>query len=223
MENEIKLAKEIQTLLLPQSFPEIKNYEISGRNSPAFNIGGDYFDFIKINDSRIAIIIADVSGKGLPASLLMSNIQSAIHSFFRFKSSDNFNIAEITQKINSLIYENTSSEKFITFFWGIIDNSDNSFVFTNAGHNPPLLLKNSLIQDNDDDVKNSFILLNEGGLMLGIIEGIDYQFGKVYMDKDDVLVLYTDGITESHNDLDEDYGEEKLKRIETVSMILKKQ
>jgi sigma-B regulation protein RsbU (phosphoserine phosphatase) len=215
MENEINLAKDIQELLLPQSIPNIEGYEIAGKNKPALDVGGDYFDIIKIDEHRTALIIADVSGKGLPASLLMSNIQSAIHSFFKLNGQNSFDIAEITGKLNSLIYENTSSEKFITFFWGIINNIDNTFLYSNAGHNPPLLFRKSLL--NKESAKNQkeklFTTLNEGGLMLGIIDNFQYESGKINLEKDDSIILYTDGITEAQNPDDDEFGEDKLKEI----------
>jgi len=233
MQNEINLAKDIQELLLPQSIPDIEGYEIAGKNKPALDVGGDYFDIIKIDEHRIALIIADVSGKGLPASLLMSNIQSAIHSFFKLNGQNSFNIADITGKLNSLIYENTSSEKFITFFWGIINNIDNTFLYSNAGHNPPLLFRKSLL--NKEPAKNQkvklFTTLNEGGLMLGIIDNFQYESGKINLEKDDSIILYTDGITEAQNPDDDEFGEDKLKEImmnninisgkEIIDMILK--
>jgi sigma-B regulation protein RsbU (phosphoserine phosphatase) len=233
IENEIDLAKEIQIHLLPQRIPSLNGYEISGKNIPALNIGGDYFDIIKIDDDRIIIIIADVSGKGLPASLLMSNIQSAIHSFLKFNSDKEFNISEVTGKLNSLIYENTSSEKFITFFWGVIDKRNHSFIFSNAGHNPPLFFKKSKIEGNEPEIPKSklFSTLNEGGLMLGIIEDFQYESGKVKMIKNDMLILYTDGITEAQNSDGDEFGEERLHEIiisnrnkkeeEIVNIILK--
>ncbi|HEY5123892.1 MAG TPA: PP2C family protein-serine/threonine phosphatase [Ignavibacteria bacterium] len=233
IENEIDLAKEIQIHLLPQRIPSLNGYEISGKNIPALNIGGDYFDIIKIDDNRIIIIIADVSGKGLPASLLMSNIQSAIHSFLKFNGDKEFNISEVTGKLNSLIYENTSSEKFITFFWGVIDKRNHSFIFSNAGHNPPLFFKKSKIEGNEPEIPKSklFSTLNEGGLILGIIEDFQYESGKVKMIKNDMLILYTDGITEAQNSDGDEFGEERLHEIiisnrnkkgeEIVNIILK--
>jgi len=215
MENEINLAKEIQDLLLPQYIPELEGYEIAGKNKPALDIGGDYFDIIKIDENRITLIIADVSGKGLPASLLMSNIQSAIHSFFKLNGQKNFDIAEVTAKLNSIIYENTSSEKFITFFWGIIDKRDNSFLYSNAGHNPPILFRKSLLKKKSSENQKIewFSTLNKGGLMLGIVDNFQYESGKIYLEKDDFIILYTDGITEAKNADDDELGEEKLKEI----------
>lgn len=202
IESELDVAREIQVALLPKELPEAKGYSAVGCNIPALHVGGDYYDMIKLTDDKYAIVIADVSGKGTPASLLMSNIQSAVHSFFKFYD-DNFNLEAATQKINELIFSNTSSEKFITFFWGILDVQTDEFTYVNAGHNPPFLFKG-------DDVIN----LDKGGLMLGVIEsGIGYASGKVKLDDKDVLVLYTDGVSEARNTIKDEYSEERIIRV----------
>jgi len=124
IDSELIIAREIQEALLPDKIPEIENYEIAGMNNPALQIGGDYFDFIKISEDKLVIVIADVSGKGTPASLLMASIQSAVHSYLKLYEEGNFDFAKVTEKINELIYENTSSEKFITFSGFVIDGSN---------------------------------------------------------------------------------------------------
>ncbi|MCU0373017.1 MAG: SpoIIE family protein phosphatase, partial [Ignavibacteria bacterium] len=120
IESELRIARDIQLALLPEKTPEIEGYSVSACNIPALQIGGDYYDIIKLSDTQYAFVIADVSGKGTPASLLMSNIQSTVHTFLTIFNND-FRLEEITGKINELIYSNTSTEKFITFFWGILD------------------------------------------------------------------------------------------------------
>ena len=203
IDSELIIAREIQEALLPDKIPEIENYEIAGMNNPALQIGGDYFDFIKIAEDKLVIVIADVSGKGTPASLLMASIQSAVHSYLKLYEEGNFDFAKVTEKINELIYENTSSEKFITFFWGILDSKENTFEYINAGHNPPQMLKG-----------NKFIELTEGGFIIGILDiPMNYEIGKVEMGKDDIIVFYTDGVTEALNIKDEEYGETNLKNV----------
>ncbi|MDQ3019332.1 MAG: PP2C family protein-serine/threonine phosphatase [Bacteroidota bacterium] len=200
IENELKIAREIQLALLPTEIPEFCNYDLAGMNLPAMQVGGDYYDIIKLTDTKLAIVIADVSGKGTPASLLMANIQSAVHSYLKLYEENSFDLAKVTEKINELIYENTSAEKFITFFWGILDSENNSFQFINAGHNPPLLLK-----------KDKIIQLTEGGFMIGILDfGVTYEVGIVNLEKDDIIVFYTDGVTEAMNKKGDEFGEEKL-------------
>ena len=200
IENELKIAREIQLALLPNIIPEIPGYDIAGENISALQVGGDYYDIIKLTDTKTALVIADVSGKGTPASLLMANIQSAVHSYLKLYTEIDFDIAKVTEKINELIYENTSSEKFITFFWGILDSAQNTFEYINAGHNPPYLLH-----------ENKIIPLTEGGFMIGILDfGINYEVGKINLEKDDVLVFYTDGVTEAMNKTGEEFGDDRL-------------
>ena len=130
----------------------------------------------------------------------MANIQSAVHSYLKLYEEDTFRLDKVTEKINELIYENTASDKFITFFWGILDSEKNTFEYINAGHNPPVLLK-----------KDELIPLNEGGFMIGIIDvGIKYEVGKVGIDKDDLIVFYTDGVTEANDSEGVEFGEKKL-------------
>ncbi len=203
IENELKIAREIQLALLPSKLPEIRGYEISGINLPALQVGGDYYDIIKLTGSKIAIVIADVSGKGTPASLLMASIQSAVHSYLKLYDESSFDLAKVTEKINELIYENTSAEKFITFFWGVLDSEKNTFEYINAGHNPPLLLKNDKI-----------IQLTLGGFIIGILDfGVTYEVGKVNIGKDDTVIFYTDGVTEANNVNGDEFGEERLSKV----------
>jgi phosphoserine phosphatase RsbU/P len=202
IESELVIAREMQIALLPKELPRINNFEISAINIPALHVGGDYYDVIKLSETKFAIVIADVSGKGTPASLLMSNIQSAIHSFLKLYDEKIFDISDVTMKINELIYENTTIEKFITFFWGILDTEINSFTYINAGHNPPIHV-----------LKNNLSLLDKGGLMLGVLgKDVQYESGEVYLDNDSVLLFYTDGVTEAVDKNDDEFGEERLTR-----------
>jgi phosphoserine phosphatase RsbU/P len=202
IENELKIAREMQVALLPKELPEIYNYRISAVNIPAMQVGGDYYDIVKLSDTKYAIAIADVSGKGTPASLLMSNIQSAIHSFLKLYDDNTFDLSDVTEKINELIYENTTIEKFITFFWGILDCDNHTFTYINAGHNPPLHISDNKIN-----------LLDKGGLMLGVLgKEVRYESGQIYFEEEDILIFYTDGVTEAVNHLNEEFGEERLKR-----------
>ena len=208
IENELKIAREIQIAMLPREIPGIKDYEIAAVNLPALQVGGDYYDIIKLTDTKTAFVIADVSGKGTPASLLMANIQSAVHSYLKLYEEISFDLAKVTEKINELIYENTSAEKFITFFWGILDSEENTFEYINAGHNPPFVFKNGNI-----------VQLTEGGFMIGILDtGVTYEVGKINLDKNDIIVFYTDGVTEAMNKDGDEFGEIKLAEAVTKSM-----
>ena len=207
IENELKIAREIQIAMLPREIPGIKDYEIAAVNLPALQVGGDYYDIIKLTDTKTAFVIADVSGKGTPASLLMANIQSAVHSYLKLYEEISFDLAKVTEKINELIYENTSAEKFITFFWGILDSEDNTFEYINAGHNPPFVF-------NDGNI----VQLTEGGFMIGILDtGVTYEVGNIKLYKNDILVFYTDGVTEAMNKDGNEFGENKLAEAVTKS------
>jgi len=208
LEKELSIAREIQLALLPDSIPNIDGYQVSAINKPAMHVGGDYFDVLKLTETKYAFVIADVTGKGTPASLLMANVQSAVHSFLKFFEDEHFNLTDVTQKINEVIYSNTSSEKFITFFWGILDTDENSFVYVNAGHNQPLLFR-----------KNEIVCLEEGGLMIGIMEsGFPYQSGEMNFKSGDILVMFTDGVIEQNDSDQLEFGEERLIQTVTDSM-----
>jgi len=199
IESELKVAREIQLALLPEKTPEIEGYSLSGCNIPAHQIGGDYYDIIKLTDTQYAFVIADVSGKGTPASLLMANIQSSVHTFLKFFNKD-FRLEDITNKINDLIYLNTGSEKFITFFWGILDTKSSAFRYVNAGHNPPYLANNGKLKK-----------LDKGGLILGILDhGIDYVSEEIKLEKGDFIVMYTDGVSEAKNIDNDEFTDEKI-------------
>lgn len=130
----------------------------------------------------------------------MANIQSAVHSYLKLYTEIDFDLAKVTEKINELIYENTSSEKFITFFWGILDSANNTFEYINAGHNPPYML-------HDDKI----VPLTEGGFMIGILDfGINYEVGKIDLNNNDVVVFYTDGVTEAMDKNGEEFGDARL-------------
>jgi sigma-B regulation protein RsbU (phosphoserine phosphatase) len=199
LENELSIAREIQLALLPKNIPQTEEYKIYAVNNPAMQVGGDYFDIVKLNDNTLALAIADVSGKGTPAALLMSNLQSAVRSYLKIYD-DNFDLSVITSRINNLIFECTTPEKFITFFWGILNTKENKFCYINAGHNPGYHIGNNEVKE-----------LNEGGLIIGISDtDIKYDTGCVDLNTNDLIVLYTDGITEAKNSSDEEYGTDRL-------------
>ncbi len=196
IQEEITLASKIQTDLLPKSSPQIPGYEIVGRNTPAQVVGGDYFDFVQIDEDRWAICLGDVSGKGLPASLLMASTQATLRSQFLLKSTPK----ESLERSNVLLYRTTSPEKFVTLFLGILDVEHHRFTYCNAGHDNPFWLRG----------QKSMQRLGTGGLVLGIAESFPYEEEMIPMDHGDTIVIYSDGITESINAQEEFYGEERL-------------
>lgn len=198
-EKELVVAKKIQDRMLPAALPAILNIEIAALNLPCKEIGGDYYDLIKLDEHKLGIAIADVSGKGIPASLIMSNLQACL----RILSRENLSVHEIVSKINDIIYENTDDYQYITFFYGVIDIINKKFTYCNAGHNPPILLH----QDGTE------ILLKDGGLILGWMEKTAYTEKEIEIRPGDQIILYTDGVVESMNSAEEEFDEWRLKQI----------
>lgn len=183
LEEELNMAQQIQAMLLPAFMPNIARYDIHGFNVPSKHVGGDYYDVLKLNDNEYIFTIADVSGKGMPASLLMSNLQAGLHTLY----SENHSISEITYRLNNLIFRNTSIEKYITFFISKIDLLANKLEYVNAGHNPPYLFSND----------GNFKELKEGGIIIGMMENMPFETGVVEFEKDSILTMFTDGVTEA--------------------------
>lgn len=199
LEKELQLALEIQSNLLPKNFPILQNLEVYGFTVPSKIVGGDYFDILNYSESLIYVAIADVAGKGIPASLLMANVQSALHLLVKL----DLNLVDIVNNINSIIYRNTTADIFITFFLGKLDLNNFEFSFVNAGHNPPLLYKKQ---------SKNFISLTNGTLFLGFLESpLDIEVGKVNLEKGDLLFLYTDGVVECEDSNGIEFGIANLK------------
>ncbi|HPI21067.1 MAG TPA: SpoIIE family protein phosphatase [Candidatus Kapabacteria bacterium] len=197
LEKELQLALDIQKNLLPDKNPEIDNFDIVGCSYPSRHVGGDYFDFIPVSSNELLIAIADVSGKGMPAALLMANVQAAL----KVLAPLHFSLKELVERLNSIVYQNTSPDKFVTFFCGILNFHSNNFHYLNAGHNPPILLRNN----------GTIEYLSEGGIILGISDNtFPYTEGDIIINNDDLLLLYTDGVTEALNAEKEEFGEENL-------------
>jgi phosphoserine phosphatase RsbU/P len=200
MEDELQIAKEIQRGLLPAKLPQIPRFDMAAVNLSSKQVGGDYYDVIAVQGSRYVIAIGDVSGKGTPASLLMANLQATIRALVPL----GLPLAELTMRVNNLICENTGADRFITFFWGIIDADARSMKYVSAGHNPPFLIH----------ADGSVDRLSEGGIILGIMKALmPYMEGEVRFRPGDVLVLFTDGVSEAMNEAGEEWGEEPLEQI----------
>lgn len=200
LENELSVAREIQQGLLPRTLPTIKHFEIETLTVSSKQVGGDYYDVIPIDDARYVIAIADVSGKGTPASLLMANVQATLRALVPF----NLPLKDATARINDIIYANTSADKFITFFWGMINSTTREFHYVNAGHNPPFVLRKN----------GSIERLTEGGIILGIMKAtLPYQEGKIILEQGDSVIMFTDGVSEAMNVEGEEYTEEKLEEV----------
>ncbi len=196
MQEQVKLASKIQTDLLPKKAPEVPGYEIAGKSIPAQLVGGDYFDFIPMNDHKMAVCLGDVSGKGLPASLLMANTQATLRGQTLLASS----AKECIERSNTLLYLSTSDEKFVTLFYGILDIKRNELRFCNAGHDNPYLLSEGKEPRR----------LKTGGIVLSVMETFPYEEEIVTMEPGDMLIIYSDGIPEAMNANQELYSDARL-------------
>lgn len=201
LEEELNIAKTIQQGLLPDPVPKIPGLDLTAKNVSSRQVGGDYFDIVQTPDSNFILAIGDVTGKGIPAALLMANLQSMLHVLLPVDIS----LGEATGRINDLIYENTPSDKFITFFWGKYHVDEKKLHYVNAGHNPPLVLRHD-----SDELEE----LSEGGLILGAMPTVSpYVESDAYFNEGDIVVFFTDGVTETFNDENEEYDDERLHQV----------
>jgi sigma-B regulation protein RsbU (phosphoserine phosphatase) len=196
MAKEMEQAALIQNALLPAAPPTVEGLDIAGKTIPCRTVGGDYFDYITFPDGRVGMLVGDVAGKGLPASLLMSSLQARVHVLF--EEADN--LAHKIGRLNKAVCAKCPDNRFITFFMTVVDPATGALVYTNAGHNPPLLVRAS----------SALEALPGGGTILGILPMASYQEERAWMEPGDVLVLYSDGVTEAVNPDGEDFGEQRL-------------
>jgi sigma-B regulation protein RsbU (phosphoserine phosphatase) len=195
-EQELEDVEAVQRGFLPKEIPQLAGYEISGAWLPERVVGGDYFDIDAFSETKLAMTIADVSGKGMSAALLMSNLQAALKA----TATEQVQPEQLCAKVNRIICGNVSLGKFITAFYGLLDGSCNRLVFTNAGHNAPILARRN----------GSWLRLREGGPPLGLFPDWNYERGEVQLAAGDRLVLFTDGVTEASSPDGEEFGEERL-------------
>lgn len=197
---ELKIASDIQRSFLPESIPQIKGIEISASNLSALEVGGDFYDFIPITNDKWGLLIADVSGKGIPAALFMALSRTLIHA----STMGNSTVAQSIEQANKLIFADSKSGAFVTLFYGIIDSKQKTFRYVNAGHNPPIMLR---------ETTKDTILLKAKGIALGAIENIKLQEVEIKLTQGDEFILYTDGLTEAINEKTEQFGQERLIKI----------
>jgi sigma-B regulation protein RsbU (phosphoserine phosphatase) len=199
MKEELRTAAKIQHDLLPHAPPAIPGYDIAGNSVPAQVVGGDYFDFIPTEGHALAICVGDVSGKGLPASLLMANLQATLRGQTLLSTSAKVCI----RRANRLLYQSTSSEKFATLFYGLLDPVGHTLTFCNAGHESPFILTGGELMRR----------LTTGGTVLSIVEDFPFEEEATPILAGDLLVIYSDGITEAMNERGEQFGERRLAAI----------
>lgn len=194
--NELAVASEIQLRLHPATPPAIEGYDMIGVSFPCYEVGGDYYDFIEKRDGRCVIALGDVSGKGTGAALLMSSVHAAV----RAHTTTRLSACEVVTEINQYIYDNTPANRYVTMFYSELDPRTHQLTYINAGHNPPLLVRTT----------GEVTRLDIGGFPVGITPFGEYREGWAELEAGDVLVIYSDGASESLNEAEEEFGEARM-------------
>lgn len=195
LEHELELARRIQRTFLPDHLPEIPGYDVSAINLPSEEVSGDYYDMIRITEDQWGIVIADVFGKGIPASLVMASFRASLLAEIR----NNYSIGTIMAKVNRLIWESVEPEKCVTACYGVLDTTARVLTYSNAGHLYPLVLR-----------ERKAIRLDRGGMVLGVLPDTLYEEGRVELKRADLLLFFTDGLTEAESPWGESFGEDRL-------------
>lgn len=194
IEQDVAVAATIQQRIIPEKLPEIEGYDLAGINIPSKQVGGDYYDCFKLKDGRYALVMADVSGKGISAALLVSTLQASLHAYL----DSSFNLPELVQKLNVVIYNAATIEKYITAFFAILDPKTGELETVNAGHNPTYIVRG----------EKEFEELKTGGIPLGMM-GLPFPYTSkmTNLNEGDRLLLYTDGVTEAMNEDEEEFDD----------------
>ncbi len=206
LESELEIARQVQRQLFPQTAPAVRGLELYGVCKAARSVSGDYYDFLRLGENRVGLVLGDVSGKGISAALLMAAIQSALRAQFydgfrpnSASPANPFSTAEIVARLNLQLYENTPTEKYVTFFFGHYDGATRRLTYTNAGHLPPVLFRRNRIER-----------LRAGGTVVGLFGATEYEQAEIVLEPEDLLLLFTDGITEPENTYGEEFGEHRV-------------
>src|SRR5882762_2164544 len=200
LENELSIAREVQNQLFPQRVPNVPGVEIEAICKAARTVSGDYYDFIQLSPTRIAIAIADISGKGISAALLMASLQAALRSQLLAPGSDSMSTAELVSRLNVHLVRNTGDDRFATFFVAVYDSSTRQLRYTNAGHLPSFCI-----------CGDSAFYLDKGGMVLGVFEDYVYEEGTETVPANAILVGYSDGLVEPENVYGEEFGITRLR------------
>ena len=203
LRRELALAAEVQQRLFPDSAPLVPGIELSGVCQPARGVGGDYYDFIELGGGRTGIAIADVSGKGISAALVMSSVQAYLRSQTVARNGSEDGIGALVERINLLLCNSTGAATYVTFFYAQYDAATRRLTYVNAGHNPPMLLRARAAAE-------PFVRLTSGGPVVGIFESMGFEQESIELESGDILVAYTDGVTEAVDLAGEEFGEDRL-------------
>ncbi len=202
LENEISIAHEVQSQLFPRSIPALPGIQLAAFCKPARGVSGDYYDFLPLGNSRLAIALADISGKGISAALLMASVQAALRSHLLLDTNVAPNASEVVNRINRHLYLNTAEDRFATFFFAIYDSPTRLLRYTNAGHVPPMCICREKIQH-----------LETGGTVVGVFEDAVFEEGLMEVSPGSTLVVYSDGLVEPENVYGEEFGMGRLQEV----------
>jgi phosphoserine phosphatase RsbU/P len=194
-DRELQMAREIQQSLFPPRPPEVPGFEVAAVSRPCFEVGGDSYDWIPLGDGRLALVVADVAGKGTPASLLMASLHASVHALAGAAAP-----ARLVERLNRFLFENTQTNRFVTFFYGELDEASRRLTYVNAGHVPPYRVAR-------DGVVSR---LREGGLALGLLGDAAYEVGEVRLEPGDVVAVVTDGVTEALSSDEQEFGDDRV-------------
>jgi sigma-B regulation protein RsbU (phosphoserine phosphatase) len=201
LEQELAIAREIQLSFLPEREPPLQGFQVAGLNLPSRLVSGDYYDYIRIVDGQWGLVVGDVSGKGIPSALIMASFRASLLAEIR----NNYAIRTIMSKVNQLLWESTDDNQFVTAFYGVLDEQRRILTYCNAGHNPVIVIRSD----------GSSLKLETGGLVLGAFVGVTYLESLVHLFPEDIVLLYTDGVTEIYNSDEEEFGAERLQNLVT--------
>jgi sigma-B regulation protein RsbU (phosphoserine phosphatase) len=199
LEDEISIAREVQNQLFPSTLPSVPGVEIEAICKAARSVSGDYYDFIQLSPTHIAIAIADISGKGISAALLMASLQAALRSQMLSEGSERLSMVELVSRLNKHLVRNTGDDRFATFFIAIYDSATRTLRYTNAGHLPAFLICNGNAEQ-----------LDKGGMVLGVVEDYLYEEGSLTVGAGALLIGYSDGLIEPENVYGEEFGIRRL-------------
>jgi sigma-B regulation protein RsbU (phosphoserine phosphatase) len=208
-DRELEIAHEVQERLFPQQTPAVTGMTLAGRCRPAHGVGGDYYDMIQLEGGCIALAIGDVSGKGIPAALLMASLRSCLRTMTLAgpKETAQLDLAALMQKMNQLVFEASAANRYATFFLAVCDPATRLLRYVNAGHNPPVLLRGG-----------DRILLEATGCVVGLLQNVEFEERSVTLSPGDALITYTDGISEALNSEEEEWGEERMLEAATAAI-----
>jgi serine phosphatase RsbU (regulator of sigma subunit) len=198
LEKELAIARDIQLSFLPESAPRVAGFDLAGTATTHDEVGGDYYDFIPVSETRLGLAIADVSGKGIPAALIMAGFRMSLLAEIR----NEFAIRAVMRKVNSLLHESIERDKFVTAFYGLLDVKNRMLIYANAGHNPPIVIRRD----------GTIEYLAEGGVALGVLPDAEFEDCPVELPPGDLLVLYTDGISEAESESGEQFGRRRIEQ-----------